>query len=41
MIRDAIIIFMILMSMFVLGYFIGREMGKEDEERKEEGGYEE
>lgn len=31
MVRDTIIIFLILISMFVLGYFIGREMGKDDE----------
>lgn len=31
MVRDTIIIFLILIAMFVLGYFIGREMGKDDE----------
>ena len=30
MVRDIIIIFLILMAMFILGYFIGREMGKDD-----------
>lgn len=30
MVRDAIIIFLILIAMFVLGYFIGLEMGKDD-----------